>query len=104
MKMSLRERMQEFHEANPEVYELFKRFTFQVIRSGRKNFGVSAVWERMRWYTNIETVNDEYKLNNNHRAYYSRMFMEDYPQYAGFFRTRIVKDEHVGTMHDNALF
>ncbi len=80
-----------FHLANPHVYELFKKFTFQAIKSGREHFGVGAIWERLRWETQIETVNEEYKLNNNHRAYYARMFMNDFPTHSGFFRTRKVK-------------
>lgn len=80
----------EFHRKNPGVYELFKRFTFEAINSGRDNFGVGMIWERMRWYTQIETRGDPFKLNNNHRAYYGRLFMRDYPPHDGFFRTRKV--------------
>ncbi len=82
-----------FHSANPEVYVLFKKYARQAARAGRKNFGVAMIWERMRWHTLVETQGDSYKLNNNHRAYYARMFMEEHPQHAGFFRTRRVKNE-----------
>jgi hypothetical protein len=32
-----------FHDSNPGIWWLFVRFTFDAIRSGRKNYGVSAV-------------------------------------------------------------
>lgn len=82
-----------FHAANPAVYKLFKKYALQATRAGRKNFGVAMIWERMRWHTMVETQGDAYRLNNNHRAYYARMFMSDYPAHREFFRTRRVKHE-----------
>ena len=52
-------------------------------------------WERLRWYTEIETNDPDFKLNNNHKAYYSRMYMDDFPEAKGFFRTRITKGEKI---------
>ena len=89
----LEQAMESFHRDNPQVYELFKQYTGRARRSGRKHFGVGAVWERLRWETQIETVNDEFKLNNNHRAYYARKYMRDFPEAQGFFRTRVVRRE-----------
>lgn len=86
---------EEFHRDNPGVYEIFKRFAHKALLSGRQHFGVSAVWERLRWETMIETQGDEFKLNNNHRAYYARMYMRDFPAAAGFFRTRCVRGDQV---------
>lgn len=77
-----------FHTANPHVYELFKKYTFEAIAAGREHLGSRMVTERIRWYTTVETSDVEYKLNNNHNAYYSRKFMFDYPEHQGFFRTR----------------
>jgi hypothetical protein len=77
-----------FHKENPNVWELFVKFTFDVIRTGRKNYSVNAVFERIRWHTDIETTGKQFKLSNNHRAYYARYFHEKYPEYDGFFRTK----------------
>ena len=82
-----------FHEANPQVYVLFKKYAFQAARARHRHFGVAMIWERLRWHTMVETQGDAYKLNNNHRAYYARMFMADYPEHREFFRTRRVKHE-----------
>jgi len=78
----------EFDRANPEVWRLFVRFTFQVIRSGRRHYGAKAVFERIRWHVALETTEVDFKLNNNFTAYYARKFHEEYPEHAGFFHTR----------------
>ena len=79
---------EEFHEANPHIYITFQRFAFDAINIGRKHFGAGAIWERMRWYSVIESRGDPWKLNNNHRAFYARLFARDHPIHADFFRTR----------------
>lgn len=77
------------HQENPKVYEAFKRLTFQLINAGRENFSASAVVERIRWGVSIgEYGPDEFKINNNYRAFYARLFHMEHPNHDGFFRTR----------------
>jgi len=83
----------EFHEANPDVWRLFVRFTFDVIRRGFKHYSSKSIFERIRWHTDIETVIQtgeikDFKLNNNYTAAYARLFGQTYPEHAGFFRLR----------------
>lgn len=89
----LREKFVKFHEDNPKVWELFTKFTFDVIGTGRKHYSVNAIFERIRWHTDIETEGDSFKLSNNHRAYYARHFHEKYPEYDGFFKTKELRSE-----------
>ena len=77
-----------YHEENPQVYEAFKKFTFQAIAKGRKYFSSEMVINRLRWYTQVESNSDIFKINNNYKAFYSRKFEEDFPKYKGFFRKR----------------
>ena len=78
-----------YHEENPKVYEAFKRLTFQLINAGRENFSASAVVERIRWGVSIgEYGPDDFKINNNYRAFYARLFHVEHPNHDGFFRTR----------------
>lgn len=78
-----------YHQDNPQVYEAFKRLTFQLISAGRENFSASAVVERIRWGVSIgEYGPDDFKINNNYRAFYARLFHVEHPQHDGFFRTR----------------
>lgn len=84
-------RFNDFNEKNPEVYELFKKFTFQAASRGHKRLSAWMIANRIRWETQIETVNDDYKISNDYIALYSRKFMKDYPQYDGFFQTKEMK-------------
>ena len=80
----------QYDNDNPHIYELFKRFAFEAIDSGREYFSAEAIINRVRWET-MMSGNDEYKINNNYKPFYSRKFMKEYPQYGKFFRTRISK-------------
>lgn len=86
--MTEESRFEAYHKANPHIYELFKRFTFEKIRAGAKNLGSKAVFERIRWETGVETVGDDFKVNNIFTPFYARLFMRDYPEHEGFFRVR----------------
>lgn len=77
-----------YHAENPHVYRMFEKFALEAVASGRKNFGAAAIVERMRWYTSIETKGEAFKIGNDYRAFYSRIFEENHPHYAGFFRKR----------------
>lgn len=76
-----------YHNENPHIYEAFKKYTFEAIDRGRLYFSSEAVINRIRWDSLI-SGNDKYKINNNYKAFYSRMFMNEYPQHKGYFRTR----------------
>ena len=90
-EITLMNRFNNFNRDNPEVYELFKRFTFQAINKGHTRLSAWMIANRIRWETQIETVNDDYKISNDYIALYSRKFMKDYPQHDGFFRTKPMK-------------
>lgn len=81
-----------FHCANLHVYELFKKFTFQKVRQGHQHLGALTVLHRIRWETGAVTNDPDFKINNNHAAYYARLFRDDYPEHREFFRTRRVNN------------
>jgi hypothetical protein len=90
-EITLMNRFNNFNRDNPEVYELFKRFTFQAISKGHTRLSAWMIANRIRWETQIETVNDDYKISNDYIALYSRKFMKDYPEHDGFFRIKPMK-------------
>ena len=90
-EVTLMNRFNNFNRDNPEVYELFKRFTFQAINRGHTRLSAWMIANRIRWETQIETVNDDYKISNDYIALYSRKFMKDYPEHDGFFRIKPMK-------------
>jgi len=96
MEKDLKRQWWDWHKKNPHVWELFVVYTFQVINAGRKNYSVNAIFERIRWHTDIETKGDSFKISNNHRAYYARYFHHCYPEHDGFFRTKMLRSHQQG--------
>ena len=89
---TLTQRFNQYHRDNPQVYELFKKFTFMAIRRGHNRLSAWMIANRIRWETSIETFSvEEYKISNDYIALYARMFMHDYPEYNGFFRIKEMK-------------
>ncbi len=77
-----------YHNQNPHVFELFERFAKEAARL-HGHYGAKAIFERVRWHMDVETVDaEEFKLNNNYTSRYARLFMLKNPGFDGFFRTR----------------
>ena len=92
----MRDQVQRFHNDNPEVWDLFVRFTKNRIDRGFANYSVKAIFERIRWEVDGVGGKDQasFKLNNNYPAFYARRFMKMYPEHEGFFRTREQTSHH----------
>lgn len=84
-----------YHYENPQVFEYFSRFALKAISSGFTKYSSKAIFERIRWFVDIETTGDKFKLNNNYTAYFSRLFHEKYPQYKDFFSIRESQGEFI---------
>lgn len=81
-------RFLEYHSANPEIYEFFKRYALRSIERGYKHLSAEFIFNVIRWETPITAAGDDFKINNDYKPWYSRLFMQEYPQYNGFFRKR----------------
>lgn len=92
MSQTIKQKWWQYHKENPEVYELFKRFTLEVIASGHLRYSSKAIFERIRWHTEVET-SGEFKMSNNYTPYYARLFMWEFPEHDGFFRTQTLPEE-----------
>lgn len=82
----------QYHARNPQIYEEFKRFTFELISAGHRRLGSKQIIERIRWETMIST-DGIYKVNNNYTVDYAYLFEHDYPGYAGIFAHRLRKSK-----------
>jgi hypothetical protein len=104
--VTIKERFDRFHAANPRVWELFVRFANEAIARGRHNLGARMIWERIRWETEVVTHDptalgrSEYRLNDHYPPYDARLFMKTDPQHAGFFNTRHVQADDEQTPHE----
>ena len=86
----MREQCLTFHGQHPEVWEMFVRFTFEMINRGFKHYSAQhGIFARIRW--EVDSGGDgtsQFKINNNYSAFYARRFMKMYPKHDGFFRLR----------------
>lgn len=88
LKCDMYKKFIEYDSVNPEIYKMFKKFTFDVIKSGYQNCGSQMIIERIRWESIVVAKNDKFKINNDYAAFYSRKFMLEYPKHNNFFRIR----------------
>lgn len=96
----LEQKALDFHNRNPHVYELFVQLAKKAAKR-HNTLSVAQIWEVMRWEYSFRTdetaldpdTGEPLKLNNNHRAYYARWFMDEYPKLGARFKTRITNGE-----------
>lgn len=78
----------EFHDANPQVFEVFTRLALDAMDAGQR-VGARCIWERMRWYYRIEIAgNAKPKLNDHHAPRYARLLARIDPRFKDFFEFR----------------
>lgn len=80
-ELSLIERFQVFHAANPHVADALESLAAQWLRH-HDRVGIKALFERLRWESGIQTAGDAYRLNNNYTAFYARLLIERRPEWA----------------------
>lgn len=81
-----------WHNDNPLVWAYFQRFAFDAIKAGRVRLSHWLIMNRIRWYVNIETTgvirgDEEFKISNDHFAWYARFWKAKFPEHAGLFKT-----------------
>ena len=104
MRPDLQAEFEEFDRQNPRIWELIERFCADVLEAGWTKWAISSIFERIRWEIRIVTRSkDEWKLNNNHRAYYARKWLAKHPEHPDFFETRRVRGARKFTWDDDDL-
>lgn len=83
-------RFLEFHEFNPEIYNIFESLALKALES-RKRVSSKHIFEMMRWEVQMSTTYDGFKLCNSWSAYYSRIFMDKNIRHKNCFETRQLK-------------
>ena len=86
--ISIEERFELFHRANPQVYEALRELSMRLAATGRRTFGMKALFEALRFSYALQTSGESYKINNSYTPFYARLLMRNEPQLAGFFNLR----------------
>ncbi len=87
-RSNIEDAFREFHAENPHVYRLLRDGALELRLAGWKHFGIAALYEGLRYQRALETTTDDFKLNNDFRALYARLLMEQEPELHGLFETR----------------
>jgi hypothetical protein len=82
-----------WHSKNPSIWLAFEKFSLEAAASGRPRYSHWAVMNRVRWHTTIETTGKEFKISNDHIAFYARAFCAKHLQHKEFFRFKPLKEE-----------
>jgi hypothetical protein len=86
---SIAQRFEEFHKENPAVYSTLVWLAKQwARRTGNRKLGIKTLYERARWELELDTTDQNPKLNNNFTAFYARLLMLNEPDLAGMFDLR----------------
>ena len=89
---ALSQAFERYHRDNPDIYNQFKRFAFELICAGRKYVSADMVMHRVRFESEIRGKG-QFKCNNNFVAGYARLFMLEHPEHDGIFRTRRSRED-----------
>lgn len=78
-----------YHRSNPSIYKKFEELALEAIGRGFKHYSAEAILNIARWHTNVSSKdNDDFKINNNYRSGFARLFAIDHPEHADFFFRR----------------
>ena len=89
----IKQKFQKYHRDNPQVFQEFLKLTREARAAGKQHYSVWNVFNKMRWDSDMKVNNlDEFKISNNYFAFHARLIMEMYPEFAGFYRTKPLKE------------
>jgi hypothetical protein len=85
-----------WHKDNPQVWVLFERFALEAISHGHKKISHWLIINRIRWETTIVTTGGDFKISNDHIAFYARLWKAKHPEHKDLFTTKRM----IGEPHD----
>jgi hypothetical protein len=78
---------------NPEFYELFKKLANKAVAARATQISGWWIANVIRWEHMLETNGSQWKVPNGAIAYFTRLFVTEFPQHTGLFETRPLKTE-----------
>lgn len=82
---------QQYHQANPHLYELYKAIAMQLIQQNRRVIGSAHIFQKMRYEYQFKTDGSPFKIDNNFAPHYARKFVLENPQYGHLFKFKPLK-------------
>lgn len=90
---TIQERFEEYHAANPHVYNTLVDYALKAKDRGYKRIGIGFLCEIIRWQGGPTKHQDGFKLSNDFRSRYSRLIEEQEPDLRGYFTKRSLEAE-----------
>lgn len=91
--LTIQHRFEEFHQANPHVYDELVRL-IRIAKSKGQRCGIRMVWEVVRW-NQMMTTDDPNgvgrKMNDHYHSRYVRLIVAQEPDLSDFFELRELK-------------
>ena len=85
MQNQKNEKLIKFHYDNPLIYQLFKKYTLERIKLGFEKYSAEAILNRVRWDNDVQTSGADYKIPNEMKPFYSRLFTNKKSKHSEFF-------------------
>jgi hypothetical protein len=97
--MTVLEKFEAYHKANPHVYSLYKQFAYEAFSRGATRISSKLIIERIRWETAISTTGagwhvaagKKFLVDNRFTAHYGRLFAKDFPRLASRLEFRAIR-------------
>jgi hypothetical protein len=88
--MTIQERFDKFHSANPWVYKKLLEMTEDLHRRGIRKTGMKMLWEVLRWKIDTGEIltHEDFRLNNVFTSRYARKIADSSPTLARMFDQR----------------
>ena len=90
-ELSIAERFELFHAANPHVADTLEALARQWLDAGNTRLGVKALVERARWESGLHTTGDAWRINNTLTSHYARLLLDRHPEWSGAIETRTLR-------------
>lgn len=85
---TLLEKFWEYHTNNPQIYELFARYSHDAKNAGWSCISHWLIINRVRWSRTVEVRTKDFKISNDFIAFYPRLLIYNEPIFDGFFTLR----------------
>lgn len=85
-----------FHADNPQVFDELVSLARELRALGHQRIGMGMLFEVLRWdyMLRVETI-EPFKLNNNYRAFYTRLIEDRCPDLRGVLTRRTAEADGV---------
>ena len=88
-----KENFEQHHKKNPHIYDAFEKYALKAAKR-KSRYSAKAIFHIMRWETEIEELDSDYKISDGWISHYARMFMENNPEHKGLFKTAVRKNSY----------